>query len=126
MASEPLYEYRPMTEPDGIRLIELEPSQDLSAPLKCALLHTQLSLYNNLDIHGHYTALSYVWGNPEKNMKLFIDDKRLDITTNLCLALLDLRDEVRSLLLWADGICINQRDDTEKAMQIGLMGGDLC
>ena len=122
MAVEPQYEYYPIADPDGIRLIELQPSEDLSAPLKCSLMHTKLSLCDNRDIFGHYTALSYVWGNPEKNRKLFVDGKCLGITTNLCSALLDLRDEQRSLLLWADGICINQEDDSEKAAQVGLMG----
>jgi hypothetical protein len=103
-------------------LIELQPSQDVSAPLKCSLLHTRLPLCDNRDIFGHYIALSYVWGNPEKSRTLFVDGKRLDITANLCSALLDLRDGERSFLLWADGVCINQGDDDEKANQIGLMG----
>jgi len=34
----------------------------------------------------------------------------------------ELRDKKRTLLLWADRVCINQRDDKERAMQIGLMG----
>jgi hypothetical protein len=122
MAVEPQYEYYSIADPDGIRLIELQPSEDPSAPLKCALIHTKLSLCHNRDIFGHYVALSYVWGNPEKNRKLFVDGKRLDITTNLCSALLDLRDEQLNLLLWADGICVNQDDDSEKATQVGLMG----
>jgi hypothetical protein len=122
MAVEPQYEYYPIADPDGIRLIELQPSVDPSAPLKCSLMHTKLSLCDNRDIFGHYTALSYVWGNPVKNRKLFVDGKCLGITTNLCSALLDLRDEQRSLLLWTDGICINQEDDSEKATQVGLMG----
>jgi hypothetical protein len=116
------YGYRSLTEPDDIRLIELQPSQDLSAPLKCALLHTGPSLCDNRDIFGHYIALSYVWGNPEKSRRLLIDGKSLVITANLCSALLDLRDEERSLLLWADGIRIDQENDVEKATQIELMG----
>jgi hypothetical protein len=122
MAVEPQYEYYPIADPDGIRLIELQSSEDPSAPLKCSLMHTKLSLCDSRDIFGHYVTLSYVWGDPEKKRKLFVDGKRLDITTNLCSALLDLRDEQLNLLLWVDGICINQENDTEKATQVGLMG----
>lgn len=122
MPVEPQYKYYPIADPDGIRLIELQPSEDPSAPLNCSLMHTRLSLCDNRDIFGHYVALSYVWGDPEKNRKLFVDGKRLDITTNLCSALLDLRDKQLNLLLWIDGICIDQENDTEKATQVGLMG----
>jgi hypothetical protein len=37
-------------------------------------------------------------------------------------ALHDLREDTRSFLLWADGICINQGDNEEKAVQVQLMG----
>lgn len=122
MDSDDRYEYKPILDADGIRLIELQPCQDLLAPIQCRLVHTRLSLCDNRDIFSHYTALSYVWGNPEKSRTVRIEGKRLDITNNLHSALLDLRDEQRSLLLWADGICINQGDNDEKAVQIGLMG----
>jgi hypothetical protein len=120
--SVPQHEYSPITEADGIRLIELQPSQDASAPLRCSLIHKKLSLCGDGDIFGLYIALSYVWGNPEKSKTILVDGKPLGITNNLHSALLNLRDEKRTLMVWADGVCINQRDDAEKAIQIGLMG----
>lgn len=116
------YEYRPINELDGIRLLKLHPARGLSAPLHCSLIHQSLSVCDNRDIFGHYIALSYVWGCPDKIKTIFVDRMCLKITANLFSALYDLRDETRSLLLWADGICINQNDDGEKAMQIGIMG----
>jgi hypothetical protein len=86
------------------------------------LIHTRLSLCGNHDIFCNYTALSYVWGNPEKSKRILVDRRPLQIASNLNSALLDLRDEQRTLLLWADGVCINQRDNKEKAIQVGLMG----
>jgi hypothetical protein len=116
------YEYRPINELDGIRLLELHPARDFSAPIHCSLMHQSLSLCDNQDIFGHYITLSYVWGCPDKIKTIFVDRMSLKITANLFSALHDLRDGTRSLLLWADGICINQNDDDEKAMQIRIMG----
>jgi len=99
MASTLQYEYGPITEADGIRLIELQPSQDASALLQCNLIHTRVSLCGNHDIFGHYTALSYVWGNPEKSKRILVDRRPLQIASNLNSALLDLRDKQRTLLL---------------------------
>lgn len=44
------------------------------------------------------------------------------MTTSLECALRHLRDERRVLRLWADGICISQADDEEKAKQVEQMG----
>jgi len=122
MTSDPQYEYSPITETNGIRLIALRPSQDASTPLHCSLIHKKLSLCGDGDIFGHYIALSYAWGNPEKSKTILVNGRQLGITSNLYSALLDLREEKRTLMIWADGACINQRDNTEKAIEIGLMG----
>jgi hypothetical protein len=115
------FTYKPLAGPDGIRLIELHPALDAFAALQCSLIHTALSICDNGDIFGHYTTLSYVWGCPNKTSTIWIDGTPLLITQNLFTALQDLRDKTRTLLLWADGICINQSDIEEKSMQVGLM-----
>lgn len=71
---------------------------------------------------SHYTALSYVWGPPQKVETIWIDERPLKITANLFSALRDLRDDTRPFFLWADGICINQEDDQEKNLQVQMMG----
>ena len=116
------YKYAPLTEPDCIRLIELQPALDGSAPIQCKLIHVNLSRFGDDDIFDHYMALSYVWGCPAKTRRVWINGTSLEITVNLFSGLRDIRDETRPLLLWADGICINQSDSNEKRLQIGIMG----
>jgi len=116
------YTYKPLTEPDAIRLIEIKPASG-SAEIHCSLTHTTLSQCDNRDIFGNYTALSYVWGSPDKVKTIFVDGESLAITANLFSALIDLRDDTRSLWLWVDAICINQINYGEKAQQIQMMGG---
>lgn len=82
------------------------------------LVHTTLTAC--ADIYDHYTALSYVWGDPNNTSPICVDGNSLSITMNLYSALRDLRHESRALLVWA--ICINQRDDEEKLKQIAMMG----
>jgi hypothetical protein len=116
------FNYQPLTEPDAIRLIELQPSSDPSASTQCSLIYTTLSSCDIHDIFSNYTALSYVWGSEQKTSTIWIDKAPLKITANLFSALRDLRDETRAFLLWADGICINQSDNEEKSLQINMMG----
>lgn len=116
------YMYKPLTEPDSIRFINLQPSSNPAAAIRCSLIHAKFSPEDFGDIHNHYTALSYVWGSPYKVETIWIGEASLKITTSLFSALCDLRDEKDSFLLWADDICINQDDDAEKGIQVRLMG----
>ena len=116
------YKYQPITDLDGIRLIELLPSSNPSSLINCRLIHTRISLCDNRDIYGHYTALSYVWGSPQKTRPVHVDNATLWITESLHSALQDLRDATRPLMMWADAMCINQEDWDEKGLQIQLMG----
>ncbi|KAF2812658.1 HET-domain-containing protein [Mytilinidion resinicola] len=121
MASISIYEYKPISDEDGIRLLELQPNKDLSSPIHSRLIHTTISMCVE-DIYMHYTALSYVWGSPEKNKTIIVDGSSLSITDSLHAAIHDLRDQNHTLLLWADGVCINQSDEEEKTAQIRIMG----
>ncbi|KAF8242220.1 hypothetical protein K440DRAFT_134415, partial [Wilcoxina mikolae CBS 423.85] len=79
-----------------------------------------------------FIALSYAWGDPAKNVRISCNQKDLYITSNLARALCTVFaafDKGKTpgfqhgdtILLWADGICINQDDIEEKASQIPLM-----
>ncbi|PMD32104.1 heterokaryon incompatibility, partial [Hyaloscypha variabilis F] len=70
----------------------------------------------------NYTALSYVWGDANDLTTISTDGRPLRITTSLECALRHLRDTKRALNVWADGICINQQDETEKGRQVQQMG----
>jgi Heterokaryon incompatibility protein (HET) len=122
MDNQERYHYTKLTNPDSFRLILLQPSPTLTAPLKCSLLISTLLEYDE-DVIDHYTALSYVWGNAIGKRTISIDGKYfLEITATLEQALRYLRDARRELKVWADGICINQNDVEEKNVQVGLMG----
>jgi hypothetical protein len=115
-----VFSYKQLEESDSIRLIHLHPASSRQAEVKCELLHTTLRICE--DIYDHYTAVSYVWGDPNNTKVIWVDGTPLPITVNLYSALVDLRREKKTLLLWADAICINQRDDEEKLKQIAMMG----
>ncbi len=122
MAVELRYKYQLITEAEGIRLIELQPSQDLAAPIQCNLIHINPSVWKTHDIFNYYIAISYVWGNPDKSNIIMVDGRYLGVTSNVNSALQDIRNEIYPLFLWIDAVCINQEDNEEKALQIGLMG----
>jgi hypothetical protein len=69
-----------------------------------------------------YEALSYVWGEPsEEKRTLMCGDKFLKITQNLKDALVHMRRESDIRIVWADAVCINQNDDTERGHQVNRM-----
>jgi len=78
-----------------------------------------------------YTALSYVWGPPEKDPMLYTivlnRDVQFPVTRNLHAALRALRSgstsekNLTGMKLWVDAICINQADHQEKENQLRLM-----
>jgi hypothetical protein len=114
------FSYKPLTEPDSFRLILLQPSLSHDAELHCSLLHSTLSLCDR-DIIDQYTALSYVWGDPSNTGCIYIDGTPITITATLQAALRDLRDSSRVVRIWADALCIDQSNLTERASQVGLM-----
>jgi hypothetical protein len=69
----------------------------------------------SLDSNEQYEALSYVWG------EIMISGHTIRITHNLHAALhrLRLSDKLRSI--WVDQLCINQSDNTERAVQVSMM-----
>lgn len=81
--------------------------------MQCALLDYQLLS------HGHdgtdlYEALSYVWGSTENRRSIWIDQREVNVTSNLHAALLQLRHPVFERVIWVDAVCINQDDADEK------------
>jgi hypothetical protein len=54
-----------------------------------------------------------------------VDKRDLHITINLHAALLCLRDRLIDRNVWIDAICINQKDATEKGIQVRYMA-EMC
>jgi hypothetical protein len=98
-----------------IRLLYLELSDDHCAEIRCSTFTVNL-----LDKPA-FKALSYVWGKPTITVPIIVNEQRYHVTPNCNTALRRLR-EARESPLWIDAICINQKDNAEKATQIPLMG----
>jgi hypothetical protein len=113
------YTYQPLDEPGSIRLLVLQPGRS-KADIHCSLIHTTLTKCCR-DIYDHYTALSYVWGDPKHTKTILVNGLLFQATANLASALNDLRDEQRPLRLWADAICIDQHNIQERSDQVKLM-----
>jgi hypothetical protein len=114
------YQYSPLKkEPDSIRLLRLLPSGNDEAKIQIELL--EYSLPSSRRTSHSYEALSYVWGGLNTTQSILIGEKHLDVTHNLHIALLRLRDTTFPRILWIDALCINQKDDEEKALQIQSM-----
>ena len=109
------FPYRPLrTSPIEIRLVLINPGS-FSAPLHCNLE------YALLDDKPKFEALSYVWGDPNDRLPIWLDGKRFNVTRNLESALRHMRQEDTVRMFWIDAICINQSDVKERGQQVQSM-----
>lgn len=95
------------------------PHEDETADIQCELF--EYSLPNSCKRTHMYDALSYVWGNPDEKLPIFIYKYSFDVTVNLRAALLHLRNHSIERILWVDAICIDQANQEEKEHQIQSM-----
>ena len=99
-----------------VRLVSLLPG-DGYGPVYC---ETQV---HKLDNAPDFEALSYHWGDSNPPAFIRLDGRSLQVTRSLKLALAYLRRKDKARLMWIDAICIDQSDNTEKAVQVGMMRG---
>ncbi|TGO15317.1 hypothetical protein BTUL_0041g00010 [Botrytis tulipae] len=104
---------------EDIRLLRLLPNEDEAAPLHCEL--RDYSLRRSTSRAHLYEAVSYVWGDPDNTLSIFVDKRQFQVTVNLHAALLRLRDHSFERILWVDAICINQNNNDERRQQVQLM-----
>lgn len=110
------YEYSPLPDDSHIRVLELLPGHtDHTIP---CILHS-LPLDQATDT---YEAISYVWGDEGDTCEILVDRARMSVTQNLADALRALKLSDKPRRLWADAVCINQKDDKEKGYPLRLMG----
>ncbi|PVI03100.1 HET-domain-containing protein [Periconia macrospinosa] len=106
------FEYQPLDDADTIRCMILEAGQP-EEPLSCILYPTKLA------DAGTYLALSYVWGDPNRrDATIMCNEAPLKITKSLQSALKEIRQSNESICIWADAVCINQKDPIERAEQV--------
>jgi hypothetical protein len=114
-AEVPKYQYDALPDKDHfIRMLTLNPGAP-DEPLK-----GELKLFN-IASSEEYEALSYVWGDPEPCCEIICDGRHLGLTASLHDALRRLRLPDRPRRLWADQICINQKDKEERSQQVQFM-----
>lgn len=107
------YQYLPLQE-NSIRLVKILPGQE---PLiKCEIVYATLG--QNIPL---YTALSYAWGDSHDKLAIDLGGAYMRVTVSLHGALHALRQKQQSTLVWADALCINQRDKVEQGLQVRLM-----
>jgi hypothetical protein len=74
------------------------------------------------DKHDWFEALSYCWGSGDMPFVLETSEGAIPITASLDSSLRRLRLPDVNRPLWADAVCINQQDSSEKEQQVPLMG----
>ncbi|KAF1991427.1 hypothetical protein K402DRAFT_322945, partial [Aulographum hederae CBS 113979] len=83
--------------------------------------HLQLASPSPERRKGSVRAISYVWGDANALVGIICDGVHHQITVSLALALKTLRHPLDARTLWADAICINQKDEKEKGHQVQQM-----
>jgi hypothetical protein len=88
-----------------------------------------------IDDYPPYIALSYTWGNPNDTVPVLCNGRVIAVTRNLKEALWQFREDRKRLVrpksstmfrsqimhFWIDAICIDQTNNREKSLQVGLM-----
>lgn len=124
--NEDAFHYTSTLKGRQIRLMYIECYSGLdlhTSPLSVKLVE------ENLDT-ADFDALSYVWGDQTTRMHMKCNGKNVTIGQSLHDAMMEYRlrlrrgrgligDRIRGL--WADAICINQSNETEKTEQIRMM-----
>jgi hypothetical protein len=107
-------QYHALPSNETVRLMVLEAGKN-DEPLVCTLA-------SDLRKMLYYEAISYVWGSDDRDHNISCNGQMVKITTNLQEVLRSIRLPTGARTLWADSICINQEDVTEKDQQVSLMG----
>jgi len=106
--------YKELQAATDFRLIKVFP--DNGHGLECKIVYSSL-------LHApNYVAISYAWGDgfDKRNMTLegFI---RVSVNANLYDALMAVRERDHAILVWIDGLSIDQENKAERAKQVQLM-----
>ncbi|QPC73192.1 hypothetical protein HYE68_003944 [Fusarium pseudograminearum] len=112
--------YQPRLGSDQFRLLEILPGIS-------NVIEARLRVCNISKNAMAYEALSYTWGSGEvtQHAKIRVEANQehhmIGISRNLHSALLGLRRTDSSRVIWADAICINQKNVREKSQQVQMM-----
>ena len=108
-----IFNYSRLPE-NHIRLVRIKSTE---GPPICELYDAPFN--DNL----RFRAVSYAWGSDKLTHRIMCNDMIMAVTESVAdmfssSAICDLCVDIA---LWVDAVCINQRDDSEKAAQVGMM-----
>ncbi|KAF2833793.1 hypothetical protein CC86DRAFT_15075 [Ophiobolus disseminans] len=114
------YQYTSVPTDQELRVLEIEPAANYTDPLVASLYIRPI----DDDVESPqptYDCVSYRWGTNEDVKLLICDDRRLNIAAVVDEMLRHLRKAGKARRMWMVSICINQKDDAEKATQVNIM-----
>lgn len=97
-----------------IRLLSVLPGERHN-DIKCTLQVVPLGK------NTAYEALSYAWDDPQVRIPIHLQGQKIQVTTNLHSALLELRRRLKPRVLWVDALCIDQNNSVELGSQVQNM-----
>lgn len=100
------------------RLIELHPADVWSTTVRVSLRHGLLCD----DLTLAFETVSYVWGDPQNQDLILVDDTFAHVPASAVAALRRMRLPSACRTLWIDALCINQSDVKERSEQVKIMG----
>lgn len=118
--------YDSLETPNSFRLLKFESFDPGSGLLRFSIV--TYPLFHNT--RPPYYALSYTWGETERDKQILLNGRTLNITRSLYEAIMQLNqlnlgsDNQSSALVehwWIDMICINQGSNAERGQQVELM-----
>ncbi|APA07458.1 hypothetical protein sscle_03g022280 [Sclerotinia sclerotiorum 1980 UF-70] len=110
------YVYQPL-EAGQFRLFKFNRG-NIGHRIKCQIQNVPFN------VKHRYVALSYVWGASSTERKISLNGHDLGIGENLYVAIDQLRaheEQFTTHFGWIDALCINQKDNAEKAQQVQFM-----
>lgn len=109
-----MFSYQILEEPSKyIRVLRILPG--IGSILQCSLTHVSLR-------KGSHVCLSYCWGTQEATHDIAVNGYQFRVRPNIYNFLYTARNRGLTHLFWIDAISINQADDVEKSVQVGMMG----
>lgn len=111
------FTHTPLRDPYiEIRLVQIWPSDDNDSDINCTVSAHAVS-------HPPpYIAVSYTWGDNSERKCIWLNGKRLYLGHNSWIVLWQARLHRLREPLWIDVLSIDQANNVEKSVQVGLMG----
>ncbi|KAI0099036.1 heterokaryon incompatibility protein-domain-containing protein [Nemania sp. FL0031] len=120
-ASTEEFRYQPLPDSKSfIRLLYLQPSNRTTSIDGHPALQCEVVVHPVSDCPP-YVALSYAWGDATARRSVKLGSHVVSLTESLVAALEHLQHQEKTLVVWADAICINQSDNVEKSHQVQMM-----